>query len=495
MLSRRSVLVAAAATIAAFAAVSAPATAAYPTSGYTIWRIAGTGVQGGSGDGGPALRAKVAAPTGLAVQADGTVLVADNVLGTLRAISTTGIISRVAGGGSTAPADGVPAREAQFPGVRAVAVAPDGVVHITAGNAVWKIVDGAMIRVAGTGAWGFSGDGGPATEAQLQNAAGIAFDSSGILYIADQVNSRIRRVSTAGTITTVAGKDTGFIPGDGMPATSVVLQSPISVAVDAEGRVLVSENGSNRIRRFTVGGNITTIAGTGFPGTGAEGAATAVAIDSPWQLAVDPFGRVIFTQSNDHVVSMVDTDGQLTHLAGKPNTSGGSGDGGPALGALLAAPTGLALDPAGSLFVGEVTGARIRWLTGPQPGPAGPQGPAGPAGPAGVEGPPGLTGPAGVSGAAGGSPSLVVVAFSTVKSAKSVAVRYAATGPASVVLSVRARGGKARRVAGGTARKGVNTIRWNRRLGSKRAPHGTYTLTIRIAAEGSAATTSIKVKL
>ena len=474
----------------ATALAPAPA-AAYPAGGFTIWRIAGTGVQGATGDGGSALRARIGSPTGLAVQSDGTVLMADNIVGRLRAISTTGVITTVAGGGATPPADGVAATDAGFFGVRSVAIAPDGIVHFTADNVVWKIVGGALIRVAGTGVASFSGDGGDARSATLQSAAGMAFGPSGELYVADLANSRVRRVS-GGTFTTVAGNGSGFVPGDGQPATSVVLQDPLSVAVDGDGRVLVSEASGNRVRRFTVGGTITTIAGNGSTGTAAEGVATAVGIDGPWQLAVAGDGRVFFPQADDHVVSVVDTDGQLTHVGGTANTGGASGDGGPALGARLNLPAGLALGAGGDLLVGEAGGARIRWLTGPQPGPAGPPGTQGQAGAPGADGATGLTGPVGPAGPAA---KLVAVAFSAARTATRVTVRYAATGAGTVTLTVKGRRGQAVRVASGTAKEGVNLIRWNRRLKGKAAPRGTYTLTVTVTAPGGSDSTAIKVRL
>jgi hypothetical protein len=163
--------------------------------------------------------------------------------------------------------------------------------------------DGIITAIAGTGATGFAGDGGPATQAQLRAPIGIAADSAGNVYFADQANNRIRKISVGGIITTVAGNGSQGFSGDGGPATSAAIDGPFGVAVDRAGVVYVTDSRNDRVRRVGLDGIITTIAGTGNPGfSGDGGPATAAQLQGPHGVAVDAAGKVyIADTANDRI--------------------------------------------------------------------------------------------------------------------------------------------------------------------------------------------------
>ena len=242
---------------------------------------------------------------------------------------------------------------------------------------------GIISTVAGSGTPGFSGDNGPATSAALSQPAGVAVDAAGNLFIADYGNNRVRSVSPAGTITTIAGNGTAGFSGDGGPATLAALDGPASVAVDGSGSVFIADYGNNRIRKVTVAGAIGTVAGSGGvpsgPGlsggcfSGDGGPATLAVLNGPSDLAVDATGRLFIADSFNARVRMVDRAGAITTVAGDGNW-GFAGDSGPAMAAEFELPSGLALGPAGDIFIADLGNSRIRKLTavtGPQIGMAG----------------------------------------------------------------------------------------------------------------------------
>ncbi|MDQ3900600.1 MAG: hypothetical protein M3319_09200 [Actinomycetota bacterium] len=190
-----------------------------------------------------------------------------------------------------------------------------------------------IITVAGTGSAGFSGDGGPATSAHLQNPEGVAVDSSGTLYIADYGNHRVRQVARDGVITTVAGTGRHGYGGDGGPATAAPLHFPYGVAVDSAGTLYIAEFGNHRVRQVTPDGVITTVAGTGSAGYGGDGGpATAAHLNRPCGVAVDDVGTLYIVDDYNDRVRQVTPDGVITTVAGTGSSgySGDSGDGGPA---------------------------------------------------------------------------------------------------------------------------------------------------------------------
>nr|HMS62917.1 hypothetical protein [Solirubrobacteraceae bacterium] len=276
----------------------------------TITTFAGTGSGGGfTGDDVPATTTKLNLPASLAVKTDGTVVFADLSNHRVRKVSPAGIITTVAGTGTAGTAgDGGPATSAQLNQPTGVALALDGSVlfaEIGAGtDRVRRVSPGGTITtLAGTGVAGDSGDGGPAVNAQLQTPRGLAVESDGSVLIADVDNHRIRRVSPGGTITTLAGTGTLGFSGDGGPSTTAQLYRPSGVAVETDGSVLIADFNNHRVRRVSPGGTITTVAGTGTAGFSGDGGSPASAkLNFPTEVAVGADGAVLITETgNDRV--------------------------------------------------------------------------------------------------------------------------------------------------------------------------------------------------
>ncbi|MFC5470135.1 cadherin-like beta sandwich domain-containing protein [Cohnella suwonensis] len=228
------------------------------TPNETISTVAGSGVGGYSGDGGPAVTANLFGPTHVVVDGSGNLYIADTNNSRIRKVATNGTISTVAGTGVNGySGDGGPAVSAQLYDPTGVAVDGSGNLYIadSANNRIRKVAtDGTISTVAGIGSfnnYGYSGDGGPAVSAQLNDPIGVAVDGSGNLYIADSANNRIRKVTPDGTIRTVAGKDTGGYSGDGGSAVSAQLSWPFGVAVDGSGNLYIADTRNLRIRKLT----------------------------------------------------------------------------------------------------------------------------------------------------------------------------------------------------------------------------------------------------
>ena len=273
------------------------------------------------------------------------------------------VITTFAGTEFTFPRTPLPALSAPLGQVAGVAVDTHGSVYIadTGNNLVLQYTpDGQLTVVAGNGIAGFSGDGGLATSASLNYPGGVAVDSAGNLYIADSNNSRIRKVS-GGTITTIAGDGAYGYSGDTGPATSASLQFPEGVAVDSAGNLYIADMENNRIRKVS-GGTITTIAGKGDQGfSGDGGPATAASLNFPSGVAVDSAGNLYIADQNNSRIRKV-SGGSITTFAGNGN-QGFSGDGGPATGASFI-PFGVALDSAGTLYIADPLNNRIRKVSG-----------------------------------------------------------------------------------------------------------------------------------
>lgn len=272
-----------------------------------------------------------------------------------------GAAERTPGGG--ADGDGGPAAEADLANPEALAVTASGHLYIadSSDNRV-RVIDpaGTIRTLAGNGRRGFSGDGGPATGAQLFRPDGVAVDRKGNVYIADFGNHRVRRVDDSGVITTIAGNGTRGFSGDGGPATAAQLSDPGAVAVDQAGNLYLADLGSGRIRMVDSGGTITTVAGTGASGfSGDGGQATLAQLATPRGLAIDKVGNLYFADLRNHRIRRIDAAGVVTTVAGT-GTIGDYGDGGPALEAALSDPTGLAADSLGNLYVADAGSHRVR---------------------------------------------------------------------------------------------------------------------------------------
>ncbi len=273
---------------------------------YTISTFAGSGAAG-LGDGGSALAAEISQPTDIAFDASGNLYIADYFNNRIRKVSTSGIIS----------------------------------------------------TIAGTGTEGFSGDGGAATAAELNLPMGVAVDGSGNIYISDSYNNRIRKVNTSGIISTIAGDGTESYSGDGGPATASEMDIPYGILADASGNVYFSDRYNWRVRKISTSGTITTIAGGGSSGLGDGGAATDAEIAYPSGLARDASGNLYIGEYGRARVRKVDTYGNITTVAGNGSTDF-AGDGGPATAASISEPTGIAVDASGNIYFGDFDNQRMR---------------------------------------------------------------------------------------------------------------------------------------
>lgn len=334
----------------------------------TITTLAGNGVQDFSGDGGPAAQASLNDPTGVAVDIQGNVYVADFANHRIRRIGKDGVITTVAGMGTPGfSGDGGPATLSHLSFPTGVAVDAKGVLYIadTDNNRIRRVgPSGIITTIAGVGHFGFLGDGGVATQASLNFPTGVAVDAAGIVYIADTGNHRIRRVGPNGIITTLAGIGIPGFSGDGGPATQASLNYPYGVAVDVKGNVYIADTGSNCVRCVGPNDIITTVAGSGAEGfSGDGGLATQAALNSPYSVAVDVTGAVYIADMCNERVRRVGPDGVITTVAGK-GTFGFSGDGGPAAQASLNSPTGMAVDASGVLYIADRLNSRIRSVEG-----------------------------------------------------------------------------------------------------------------------------------
>ena len=237
--------------------------------------------------------------------------------------------------------------------------------------------DGVITTIAGTGQEGFSGDGGPATQARLNVPSDVAVDAQGNVYIADSNNHRIRRVGPNGVITTIAGTGPvgggeGRFSGDGRPATQARLNSPAGVVVDAQGNVYIADSDNHRIRRVGLDGIITTIAGSGDTGfgkggySGDGGPATQARLNSPDGMVVDAQGNIYIADTYNHRIRRVGLDGVITTIAGT-GAEGYSGDGGPATQARLNYPAGMAVDAQVNIYIADEANHRIRRMDSGRP--------------------------------------------------------------------------------------------------------------------------------
>ena len=357
--------------VAAVAAVTAVvAVAATGESGITggdrITTFAGItkfGTGGFSGDGGPATKAKLSQPYGVAVDTQGNVYIGDSSNHRVRKVTLGGKITTIAGGGTDYIESG-PATSAYLSHPNDVAVDGQGNVYITDGSFVYRLSSGGILtRIAGSVNGGFSGDGGAAAKAELNQPDGIAVDQRGNVYIADTRNHRVRKIS-GGTITTVAGTGVAGFSGDGGRATSARLNIPQGVEVDRRGNVYVTDRFNMRVRKVSTSGTISTVAGNGRNAVVVvNGRATSTPLSNPWGVAVDAQGNVYL--STDANVYKVSPAGTITTVAGLGPTelSKGSGDGGPATSGTLAHATAMAFDRQGNLYIADVANAAIRKIS------------------------------------------------------------------------------------------------------------------------------------
>ncbi len=332
----------------------------------TIITFAGTSIPGFAGDGAAATAARLFDPADVAVDFKGNVFIADTENNVIREVTTDGNISTVAGNRTAGNfAEGVDATSAFLSQPHGVAVDSAGSVYISdfGASRVRKVAQGKITTVAGTGVFGFSGDGSQAAKAQLANPWGVSVDSSGNLYIADFWNYRIRQVSSSGTISTVAGNGLVSYSGDGGQAASAQLNGPRGAAVDAAGNLYIADTENHTVRRVTRSGVIANFAGNGSAGFAGDGSQAAGAqLSRPQAVTVDAAGNVYIADTGNHRVRAVSTSGVITSIAGN-GSPGFGGDGGPAASAQLNAPRGLAVDASGNLYVADFNNNLVRKIS------------------------------------------------------------------------------------------------------------------------------------
>jgi hypothetical protein len=273
----------------------------------TITTIAGNGTAGYTGDGGPATAASLNAPSGGDMTADGGYLIADANNNAIRRVAPDGTITTVVGDGTaTFGGDSGPANLAQVRFPYDVAVQPDGgyLIADVDNQRIRRVApDGIISTVAGGGA---GGDGGPATGAQLFKPAGVALTGDGGFVIADTYNNRVRRVDAGGTITTIAGTGAAGLSGDGGPATTATLNHPERVAVEPGGGLAIADELNHRVRRVAPDGTITTVAGTTDGFGGDSGPATDAQLSHPFGVAVTTGGDYLIADEANQRIRFVD---------------------------------------------------------------------------------------------------------------------------------------------------------------------------------------------
>jgi sugar lactone lactonase YvrE len=349
-------------------------TAAYGASTSTtsagyIFNLAGNGTFGNTVTTGgvPAASAEFKNLYGVAVGPDGTIYIADTFNNQIDAVSpNTGVIRVIAGSGTYGDVDSTSPLSAEF-------ASPRGLAFDTRLDALFiadrdnntirelNLTTGQVSTVAGTGMFGNGGSNIAATSAALANPNAVAVGPTGLtLYIADTFNNVIREVNlTTNIITTVVGTGTAGYSGDGGPATSARLFDPSGVALDSAGNLYIADSDNNVVRRVTASTQvITTIAGTGTLGyTGDNGPATSAELGTPWGLALNSAGTVLYMAAiNNNAIRAVNlTTGIITTVAGT-GTFGSTGNNGPATAAGLSSPRSVAVDASGNLFIADTLG-------------------------------------------------------------------------------------------------------------------------------------------
>ena len=298
------------------------------TNGITTV-IAGNGASGSTGDGNFATNASLGWVIGLTVDSDGNCFAADINKHVIQEVYVNGIITTVAGSGTPGSSgDGGAATNATLSSPQSLAVDAGGRLYIadTASNRVRAVDAGGFIGAfAGTGVAGYSGDGGPALAATLNQPEGVASDAFGNLYIGDAANNRVRKVDTSGTITTVAGNGTAGFSGDGGPATNASLNAPFGVAVDAVGNLYIADSNNNRIRKVSTNGGISTVVGNGVPASFGDGGSAATAsIWGPSAVALDPAGNLYITEATCMIRKVALAESPVLTLV--PHYLGNGGD-------------------------------------------------------------------------------------------------------------------------------------------------------------------------
>jgi uncharacterized protein (TIGR03437 family) len=341
-------------------------------SGYTISTVAGNHTSGYSGDSGAATDAELSSPVRVAVDSSGNLYIADQGNNRVRKVSN-GTITTYAGNGTSGyTGDGSAATSAEvLPS--GLAIDSSGSLYITsaASNVIRKVTSsGTISTIAGDAsmAAGYGSDDVSATKTALNLPVGVTVDSSGNIYFTDTGNERVRKVSSAGIITTIAGNGFADNEGNGGAATSAKVNGPRGIAIDAAGNIYIADTLNHVIRKINASGIISIVAGNeaagpGFSGDGKE--ATSAQLNYPIDIAVDDIGNLyIADYLNSRIRRVAGSNGIITTIAGNGNLTY-SGDGGDALKAAFSLPRGIAVASDGSVYVADTNNHVVRKLTPP----------------------------------------------------------------------------------------------------------------------------------
>jgi uncharacterized protein (TIGR03437 family) len=345
------------------------------TGDYRVWKVtagfivvaAGNGLESYAGDGGAAALAELNGPAGIAIDQAGTLYLADSLNHRIRRVTASGAIDTIAGNGTPGfSGDGGPAIQAQLNGPLGVAVDGSGNIYIsdTNNNRIRKVsTNGVINTIGGNGNASFYGDGSPAFQASVHAPEGLAVGADGTVYIADTLNQRVRKIAPDGVMNTVAGNGLAAFSGDGGAATQAALNQPAAVALGGAGNLYIADLGNNRVRAVSPQGNITTVAGNGvsypLPTSGDGSAATSASLAAPHGVAVDSTGNLYIADAGGNTLREVGTNGIISTIAGN-GTCCYSGDGGPAIAAALDSPLNLAIDAAGDVYFTDYGNNAVR---------------------------------------------------------------------------------------------------------------------------------------
>ena len=335
-------------------------------NGDTTWTLAGTGAAADTGDGGQAREAAINQPRSIFATATGGYVWAEPFSNKVRIVRPDGVIATLAGTGTAGSSgDGGQAAAAELNFVHSAAPTPDGgyLIADTLNSRIRKVsAAGIITTVAGTGGGGYGGDGGQATSALINNPRGVVSLADGSFLIPDSNNHRVRKVSPSGVITTVAGTGNQGFSGDGGPATAAQLSIPFGIAPTADGGFLIVDVGNQRIRKVSAGGTITTVAGNGVAGfSGDGGPATAASLRDPHNAVALSDGSFLIADASNQRVRRVAADGIITTLIGD-GVRGYTGDGGPAAAAQVSVPKGVSVTAAGDVLIADEQNNRIRFI-------------------------------------------------------------------------------------------------------------------------------------
>jgi sugar lactone lactonase YvrE len=319
------------------------------------------------GDGASAILAELAGPAGVAIDSTGNIYIATYADNRIRKVDTKGNISTFAGNsGYGFAGDGGPVLNAQLAAPRGISLDSSGNLYLADrwNNRIRKIAGGTISTIAGNGQANFGGDGGAATSAQLSYPNGIAVDHTGNIYIADLLNNRVRVVTPTGTINTYAGNGIPGFGGDGGAATNAELNQPSGLAIDSSGNLYIADSNNSVVRMVNTQGVISTVAGTGGVGgySGDGGAATKATLLAPIGVAVDSSGNIYIADYYGWIREVNASTGVISTIAGN-GTNGYTGDGGPATSAQFYNPIGVAVDSSGNVYVADSGNGAVRMIS------------------------------------------------------------------------------------------------------------------------------------